>query len=72
MSGPAALEMRGRVAWRPDEIRVGAFPFPASLVPRVVDALTGGRGGVVPIVVPETAGAVEIRGDGVICYRRTD
>jgi len=72
MSGPAALEMPGRVAWRPDEIQVREFPFPASLVPRVVDALTGGRGGVVPIVVPETAGAVAIRGDGVIFYRRTD
>ena len=72
MSGPAALEMPGRVAWRPDEFQVREFPFPASLVPRVVDALTGGRGGVVPIVVPETAGAVEIRGDGVIFFRRTD
>jgi hypothetical protein len=72
MSGPAALEEPGRVAWRPDEFRVREFPFPASLVPRVVDALTGGRGGVVPIEVPETAGAVEIRGDGVIFFRRTD
>jgi len=72
MGGPAALEEPGRVAWRPDEFQVREFPFPASLVPRVVDALTGGRGGVVPIVVPETTGAVEIRGDGVIFYRRTD
>jgi hypothetical protein len=72
MGGPAVVAAAGQVAWRPDEFQVGAVPFPASLVPRVVDALTGGRGGLVPIEVPPTTGAVAIRGDGVTFYRRAD
>jgi hypothetical protein len=72
MSGPAALAGTGAVAWRPDEFQVRGVHFPASLVPKVVDALTGGRGGVVPIPVPPTTGRVSIRGGGVTFYRRTD
>jgi hypothetical protein len=71
MSGPATVAEPGRVAWRPDSLTVRAFPFPRSLVPRMVNAVTGGRDGVVPIVVPATVRAVEIRGDGVIFHRRT-
>jgi hypothetical protein len=72
MGGPAAVAGPGEVAWRPDEFQVRAVHFPASLVPRVVNALTGGRDGIVPIPVPATTGRVEIRGDGVTFYRRTD
>lgn len=72
LAGPAAVAEPGRVAWRPDEVQLRAFPFPASLVPRLVDALTGGRDGIVPLVVPSTVGDVRIRPDGVTFYRRTD
>jgi hypothetical protein len=60
------------VAWRLDSIRLRAFPFPASLVPRLVNAVTGGRDGTVPIVVPATVGDVRIRSDGVTFYRRAN
>jgi hypothetical protein len=72
MSGPATVEVPGRIVWRPDEFQVRSFPFPASLVPKVVNALTGGRDGAVPIAVPTTVDALEIHGDGVVFYRRTD
>jgi hypothetical protein len=72
MSGPAEVAGRGRVAWRLDSIRLRAFPFPASLVPRLVNAVTGGRDGTVPIVVPATVGDVRIRSDGVTFYRRAN
>lgn len=72
LGGPAAVAEPGRVAWRPDEVQLRAFPFPASVVPRLVDALTGGRDGIVPIAVPPTVGDVRIRGDGVTFYRRTE
>jgi hypothetical protein len=72
MSGPAVVVAPGRVAWRPDDFQVRAFPFPASLVPRLVDALTGGHDGTVPIAVPATVGDVRIQGSGVTFYRRTE
>jgi hypothetical protein len=72
MSGPAEVAGRGRVDWRPDSIRLRAFPFPPRLVPRMVDAVTGLRGGAVPVRVPATVGDLRIRSDGVTFYRRTD
>ena len=72
MGGPAAVAAPGRVAWRPDEFQVRAFPFPAALVPRLVNALTGGRDGTVPIAVPATVGDLRIQSDGVTFYRRTE
>jgi hypothetical protein len=72
MAGGAVVEHPGMVAWRPTELSVRDFPFPASLVPRLVDRLTGGHDGSVPIAVPQTVGAVRIRGDGVTFYRRTE
>jgi hypothetical protein len=72
MAGSADVGQPGEVLWRPDEFRVRGVQFPASLVPRVVDALTGGHGGTVPIPVPPTTGRMEINGDGVTFYRRTD
>jgi len=71
MTGGAVLARPGVVAWRPDEIAVRDVPFPAALVPRLVNAITGGTDGSVPLAVPETVGAVRIRGDGVTFYRRT-
>jgi hypothetical protein len=60
------------VGWTPDEIVLRAFPFPASVVPRLVNAIMGVRNGVVPIVVPPTVGDLRIREDGVTFYRRAD
>lgn len=71
-AGPAVMTEPGRVAWVPDEIVLRAFPFPASVVPRVVNAILGVRDGAVPIAVPATVGDLRIREDGVTFYRRTD
>jgi hypothetical protein len=71
MAGGAVVARPGVVAWQPESFAVRDFPFPASLVPRLVDRITGGADGRIPIVVPETVGAVRIRGDGVTFYRRT-
>jgi hypothetical protein len=71
MAGGAVVTRPGVVAWQPVEFAVRDFPFPASLVPRLVNRLTGGDDGSVPIAVPETVGGVRIRGDGVTFYRRT-
>lgn len=72
MAGPAEITARGRVGWRPDELVLRAFPFPESLVPRLVSAILGGQNGVVPIAIPETVGDMRIRPDGVTFYRRTE
>jgi hypothetical protein len=71
MAGGAVVARPGVLAWQPVEFAVRDFPFPASLVPRLVNRLTGGDDGTVPIAVPETVGGVRIRGDGVTFYRRT-
>jgi hypothetical protein len=72
LAGPAAVTAPGMVGWTPDEIVLRAFPFPASVVPRLVNAIMGVRNGVVPIVVPPTVGDLRIREDGVTFYRRAD
>jgi hypothetical protein len=72
MGGPAAVVGRGRVAWRPDELSLRAFPFPAALVPRLVDAIMGVQNGAVPIPVPATVGAIRIGADAVVFERRKD
>lgn len=72
LAGPAAVVGAGMVAWTPDEIVLRAFPFPASLVPRLVNAIMGVRNGSVPIAVPPTVGDLRIRDDGVTFYRRSD
>ncbi len=71
MAGPAAVAAPGRVAWKPDDVVVRAFPFPRSVIPRLVNAIMGVRDGAVPIIVPETVGDLRIRAEGVTFYRRT-
>lgn len=72
LAGPAAVAGPGMVAWTPDEIVLRAFPFPAGLVPRLVNAIMGVRSGMVPIAVPPTVGDLRIRENGVTFYRRAD
>jgi hypothetical protein len=71
MSGPARVAAPGRVAWTPEEVVVRAFPFPSSVIPKLVNAIMGVRDGAVPIIVPETVGDLQIRAEGVTFYRRT-
>ncbi|HXV85373.1 MAG TPA: hypothetical protein VD793_01685 [Gemmatimonadales bacterium] len=71
-SGPARVASRGVAAWEPDSFIVRAFPFPAGFVPPMVDRLTGGRNGVVPIRVPTTVGELRIAPTGVTFYRRAE
>lgn len=72
MGGPARVAGTGVVAWQPDEFVIRAFPFPAVAVPRLVNAITTGTDGTIPIAVPPTVGEVRIRPDGVSFYRRID
>jgi hypothetical protein len=69
VSGPAHLARPGVAAWQPDSFVVRAFPFPPGLVPALVDRLTGGEGGAVPIRVPLTVGGVRIAPGGVTFLR---
>lgn len=69
-SGPAHVARPGVVAWQPDSFVLRAFPFPSGFVPALVDRLTGGTGGAVPIRVPPTVGAVRIAPQGVTFVRR--
>ena len=70
VSGPAHVAAVGAVAWEPDSFVVRSFPFPHSMVPMVVNRLTGRPDGIVPIPVPPTVGDMRIRASGVTFYRR--
>jgi hypothetical protein len=70
VDGPAEVAGPGVVAWKPDRFKL-RIRFPRSLIPPLVDALTRGEGGVVPIAVPNTVRAVRIRSDGVTFFRWT-
>lgn len=72
IAGPAQYAGIGALAWEPDEFTIRAFPFPAVAIPKLVNRLTGGTDGRVPIPVPVTVGDVRIRPSGVTFYRRVD
>ncbi len=72
VSGPAEVVAPGIVGWRIDEFVIASFPFPAPVVPTLVDRLTGGSDGVILISVPASVGDLRIRADGVTFYRRAD
>lgn len=71
-SGPARVAGPGMAAWEPDSFIVRAFPFPQGFVPPLVDRLTGGQNGRVPIRVPSTVGDLRISPAGVTFYRREE
>ena len=72
IAGAARVAGPGLVAWRPDVFTIRQFPFPGSVVPRLVNRLTGRDDGSLPIAVPPTVGDLRIRVDGVTFYRRID
>jgi hypothetical protein len=72
VSGQAEVIAPGIVGWRIDEFVIASFPFPAPIIPTLVDRLTGGSDGVILISVPATVGDLRIRADGVTFYRRAD
>jgi hypothetical protein len=71
-SGPARVARPGVVTWEPDSFMLRAFPFPSEFVPPLVDRLTGGQGGAVPIRVPATVGDVRIAPQGITFSRREE
>jgi hypothetical protein len=70
LAGPVTLHAPGRAAWQCDEFVIRAFPFPASVIPRLVNRMTGGTDGAFIIPVPETVGEIRVNADGVTLFRR--
>jgi hypothetical protein len=68
-AGTVAVTGPGQASWTVDEFRVGDFPFPSEMVPRIVGVVTGKReGGVISIVIPAGIGRVRVHPDGVTLY----
>ncbi len=72
MAGPLDAATPGRLSWRCTEFSILSFPFPQSVIPALVNRLTGRDDGAFPIPVPETVGDVRVRPDGVTLYRRVE
>lgn len=72
MSGPAEIRAPGVIGWEIDEFRVASFPFPGPAIPRLVDRLTGGTGGLMLLAVPTEVDDLRIRPDGVTFFRRAN
>jgi hypothetical protein len=72
MAGALEVLEPRRLAWDCDEFVLVGFPFPASVIPALVNRMTGRNDGAFPIPVPETVGDVRVRPDGVTLYRRVD
>lgn len=72
MAGGAEVRAPGEMAWRCDEFVIVSFPFPPSVIPALVNKLTGRDDGVFLIPVPRTVGEVRVRADGVTLYRRVE
>jgi hypothetical protein len=72
MAGPLEVVETGRLGWECDEFVLVGFPFPPSIIPALVNRMTGRDDGAFPIPAPETVGDVRVRPDGVTLYRRGD
>ena len=72
MAGPLEADRPGRLSWRCTEFSILRFPFPQSVIPALVNRLTGRDDGAFPIPVPESVGDVRVRPDGVTLYRRVE
>ena len=70
MAGALEVLEPRRLAWECDEFVLVGFPFPASVIPALVDRMTGRSDGVFLVPVPATVGDVRVRPDGVTLYRR--
>jgi len=72
MAGPLEPGRPGTLSWRCDEFVLVSFPFPYSVIPALVNRMTGRRDGAFPIPVPDAVGDVRVQPDAVILYRRAD
>jgi hypothetical protein len=69
--GTLAAQPDGRVLWTIDELKIGNFPFPRSVIPAILHAmsLTDAQGAAVPIPLPAGVGDVRVSPSGVRVYR---
>jgi hypothetical protein len=72
MAGPLEVPEPGSLAWRVTQFAILRFPFPGSVIPLLVNRLTGRDDGAFPIAVPESVGDVRVRPDGVTLFRRVE
>jgi len=69
--GTLSAQPDGRVVWTIDELRIRDFPFPRSVIPAILHAmsLTEGKGATVPIPLPAGVGDVRVSRAGIRVYR---
>jgi hypothetical protein len=69
--GTLAAQPDGRVLWIIDKLKIHDFPFPRSVIPAILHAmsLTDAQGAAVPIPLPAGVGDVRVSPSGVRVYR---
>ncbi len=70
VSGPAYVRRPGAAAWEPNQFQFGAFSLPQAAIPMLINQITGGTDGTLPIRVPPNVGDLRIQPSGVTFYRR--
>lgn len=70
VAGPARSVKAGLIAWEPDNFTIRSFAFPQAAIPHLVNQLTGGSDGTIPIAVPPTVRQIRIQPAGVTFSRQ--
>jgi hypothetical protein len=71
-AGPVRVTKPGAGEWRVRSFRIGSFPVPDEMVPRLVGQALGDPGRTtVPVEVPQGVRAIRIRPGGAILYGAT-
>ena len=72
VSGPVnvSADRTGVALWEPDQMSIRTFPFPRAAITPIVNSLTGGSDGSIPLPVPPTVGGIEIELNGITFFRR--
>jgi hypothetical protein len=58
----------GAAEWRVDQLKLGNFPFPRELIPRLLERAVGSRTSSLPIVIPKGIRDVAIHPGGVTLF----
>ena len=66
----AYVRRPGAAAWEPNQFQFGAFSLPQAAIPMLINQITGGTDGTLPIRVPPNVGDLRIQPSGVTFYRR--
>lgn len=71
-AGPVTVVRPGMAEWRIDQLKLGNFPFPRDVIPRLLERAMGSRTSSIPFIIPAGIRSVAIHPGGVTLFGNPD